>query len=92
MEEYVIKPAVSPTIRQDRFCKIVREKHECSYGVKGADIIQANCIRIFNSLMKQLYTNTNHNSLLVGKVQSATDGFTPNMSLFHGEESRKQGN
>lgn len=79
MEEYVIKPAVSPTIRQDRFCKIVREKHECSYGVKGADIIQANCIRIFNSLMKQLQTNMNHNSLLVGKVQS---GKTSNLELL----------
>lgn len=79
MEEYVTSSGTASTIKQGQYCKVVREKHESSYGVKGADNIQTNSIRIYASLMHQLVTSRNHNSLLVGKVQS---GKTSNLELL----------
>ena len=70
MEEYISNIGRNFSIRQGRFCQIVRSKHEASYGTKGAEIIQRNSIRIYASLMEQLLHSNNHNSLLVGKVQS----------------------
>jgi len=79
MEEYVTCLGTATTIKQGQYCKVVRAKHESSYGVKGADNIQTNSLRIYVSLMHQLITSRNHNSLLVGKVQS---GKTSNLELL----------
>lgn len=79
MEEYITNCGIVPTITQGKFCHIVRGKHEASYGIKGAENIQANSIRIYASLMSQLMLCKNHNSLLVGKVQS---GKTSNLELL----------
>lgn len=79
MEEYITNLGIVPTITQGKFCQIVRRKHELSYGIKGADNIQTNAVRIYASLMSQLLLSKNHNSLLVGKVQS---GKTSNLELL----------
>ena len=79
MEEYVTGSTAVSAIKQGQYCKAVRAKHESSYGTKGADNIQTNSVRIYASLMQQLATSRNHNSLLVGKVQS---GKTSNLELL----------
>lgn len=79
MEEYITKSGIVPTITQGKYCQVVRSKHESSYGIKGADNIRDNAVRIYASLMSQLMLSKNHNSLLVGKVQS---GKTSNLELL----------
>lgn len=79
MEEYVVNYGNTPVIKQGHYCDQVRARHIDSYGEKGSDNIRANSLGIYASLMAQLQTSNNHNSLLVGKVQS---GKTSNLELL----------
>lgn len=84
MEQYTInRPYWSPTspIIEGKFFRNIHQKHVESYGEKGANNIVKNVRDTYQKLMRQLSTNSedNHNSLLVGKVQS---GKTSNLELL----------
>lgn len=82
MEQYTINRSdwSRPIVEGDFFHRI-HKKHIEAYGEKGARNIVANVRSTYNKLMKQLATENseNHNSLLVGKVQS---GKTSNLELL----------
>lgn len=82
MEQYTInKPDWSPSVIEGKFFHRIYQKHIEAYGEKGAKNIVTNVRSTYNKLMKQLATEHtgNHNSLLVGKVQS---GKTSNLELL----------
>lgn len=82
MEQYTInKPDWSPSVIEGNFFHRIYQKHIMAYGEKGAQNIVTNVRSTYNKLMKQLATehSGNHNSLLVGKVQS---GKTSNLELL----------
>lgn len=82
MEQYTInKSDRSPSIIEGNLFHRIHQKHIMAYGEKGAQNIVTNVRSTYNKLMKQLATehSGNHNSLLVGKVQS---GKTSNLELL----------
>ena len=82
MEQYIINRnnLASSVVEGKYFCRI-HQKHVEAYGEEGANNIVYNVRATYNKLMQQLYNNQdeNHNSLLVGKVQS---GKTSNLELL----------
>lgn len=78
-EQYIITTATSPTVIQGKFFDLIHRKHVDAYGQQGADNIVKNVRSTYSSLLQQLATTENHNSLLVGKVQS---GKTSNLELL----------
>lgn len=82
MEQYIIKRSDwIPSIIEDKFFRRIHQKHIELYGNNGANNIVDNVRTTYHKLMKQLAINQdgNHNSLLVGKVQS---GKTSNLELL----------
>lgn len=81
MEQYTInRIQKTMTVREGEFFRRIHQKHINSYGEKGADNIVQNVRTTYHKLMKQLNdSKNNHNSLLVGKVQS---GKTSNLELL----------
>lgn len=82
MEQYTINRSYeAPSIVEGKFFRKIHQKHIESYGEKGANNIVQNVRATYCKLMKQLTSNPegNHNSLLVGKVQS---GKTSNLELL----------
>lgn len=82
MEQYTInRPKDIPSIIEGDFFRKIHKKHIESYGEKGANNIVQNVRETYCKLMKQLTSEPtgNHNSLLVGKVQS---GKTSNLELL----------
>lgn len=82
MEQYTIKRSDwTPSIIEGNFFHRIHDKHIELYGKKGANNIVDNVRGTYSKLMKQLAANQdgNHNSLLVGKVQS---GKTSNLELL----------
>lgn len=82
MEQYTInRPNDTPSIIEGDFFRKIHKKHIESYGEKGANNIVQNVRETYCKLMKQLTSEParNHNSLLVGKVQS---GKTSNLELL----------
>ena len=82
MEQYTIsRPKEALSIIEGKFFRKIHQKHIESYGEKGANNIVQNVRATYSKLMKQLTSNIegNHNSLLVGKVQS---GKTSNLELL----------
>lgn len=81
MEQYkIIQPNSLPTIIEGEYFKRIHQKHVEVYGENGANNIVQNVRATYQKLMQQLSENEkNHNSLLVGKVQS---GKTSNLELL----------
>lgn len=82
MEQYTINNShETPSIVEGKFFRKIHQKHIESYGEKGANNIVQNVRATYCKLMNQLSSNPegNHNSLLVGKVQS---GKTSNLELL----------
>ena len=82
MEQYTInRTEIATSIIEGKFFRRIHHKHIEAYGDKGAKNIVANVRSTYSKLMKQLATEHtgNHNSLLVGKVQS---GKTSNLELL----------
>lgn len=80
MEQYKIENMDNKCINiGGKYYNLIHEKHINSYGNEGADNIAVNVKKIFQNIQNQISENTNHNSLLVGKVQS---GKTSNLELF----------
>lgn len=80
MEQYEFADEkLEPVIIDGKYYQRIHNKHINSYGKNGADNIADNVIKIFQKIKAQLSENINHNSLLVGKVQS---GKTSNLELF----------
>lgn len=80
MEQYEFASEKVEAITIDgKYYQRIHSKHINSYGKNGADNIAENVEKIFQKIQKQLFENANHNSLLVGKVQS---GKTSNLELL----------
>ena len=82
MEQYTIKrSSASSSIKVGKFFHRIHQKHVEAYGEIGANNIVTNVRATYSKLMTQLSVNKegNHNSLLVGKVQS---GKTSNLELL----------
>lgn len=79
MEQYKIDITSSLSFTEGKYFDLIHKKHIDSYTLKGANNIVNNVRSTYSKLLKQLATNTNHNSLLVGKVQS---GKTSNLELL----------
>ena len=79
MEQYKIDITSSLSFTEGKNFDLIHKKHIDSYTLKGANNIVNNVRSTYSKLLKQLATNTNHNSLLVGKVQS---GKTSNLELL----------
>ena len=79
MEQYKIDSPSSLSFTEGKYFKLIHKKHIDSYTLKGANNIVNNVRSTYSKLLRQLATNTNHNSLLVGKVQS---GKTSNLELL----------
>lgn len=82
MEQYTINRSESATsITEGKFFHRIHQKHIEAYGEKGAKNIVENVRSTYSKLLKQLNAQCeeNHNSLLVGKVQS---GKTSNLELL----------
>lgn len=79
MEQYKIGQSQLPPFTMGKYYHKIHQKHIESYGQKGADNIVSNVSPIYSKLLQQLLSNKNHNSLLVGKVQS---GKTSNLELL----------
>lgn len=67
------------SITEGTYFSRIHEKHILAYGKNGADNIVKNVRETYSNLMIQLNNSSNHNSLLVGKVQS---GKTSNLELL----------
>lgn len=78
-ERYKISTSATPVIKEGHFFKEINKKHLDTYKAEGAAIIVDNVRSTYRELQKQLLTLENHNSLLVGKVQS---GKTSNLELL----------
>lgn len=79
MEQYIIEQPQLPSFRRGKYYNLIHEKHIASYQQEGADNIANNVGPIYTRLLQQLLSDDNHNSLLVGKVQS---GKTSNLELL----------
>lgn len=82
MEQYTVnKPSAALAITEGKFFQRIHQQHINAYGEMGANNIVQNVRATYLKLMQQLYANPrgNHNSLLVGKVQS---GKTSNLELL----------
>lgn len=79
MEQYKIDLPSSFSFKEGNFFNLIHKKHIVSYSETGAKNIVKNVRTIYSKLLQQLATNGNHNSLLVGKVQS---GKTSNLELL----------
>lgn len=79
MEQYKIEKESSFSYKEGKYFGLIHEKHIDSYLQKGAYNIVKNVRVTFSKLLQQLSSSSNHNSLLVGKVQS---GKTSNLELL----------
>ena len=82
MEQYSVNRLSSTmSIVEGKYFNLIHQKHVDSYGEFGANNIVQNVRATYSKLMEQLNTglSENHNSLLVGKVQS---GKTSNLELL----------
>lgn len=82
MEQYTVNRLnVGFSITEGKFFNHIHQKHIEAYGETGARNIVQNVRATYCKLMKQIHTSQqgNHNSLLVGKVQS---GKTSNLELL----------
>ena len=79
MEQYKIEYSSPLPFTEGRFFELIHKKHIDAYTLKGANNIVQNVISTYSRLLRQLTTESNHNSLLVGKVQS---GKTSNLELL----------
>lgn len=79
MEQYRIEKETSFSFTEGKYFGLIHEKHTNSYGQLGANNIVKNVRLTFSKLLQQLASDDNHNSLLVGKVQS---GKTSNLELL----------
>ena len=82
MEQYTVKrPSSTSSVVEGKYFRRIHEKHVGAYGEKGANNIVQNVRVTYQKLMHQITNNleNNHNSLLVGKVQS---GKTSNLELL----------
>lgn len=82
MEQYAVNRPNSPSsFIEGTFFNSIHQQHIQSYGETGANNIVNNVRLTYSKLMKQLLSDPkgNHNSLLVGKVQS---GKTANLELL----------
>lgn len=80
MEQYIIeKPSVELSFKEGKYFGLIHSKHIVAYTQKGADNIVKNVRSTYSKLLQQLAVDKNHNSLLVGKVQS---GKTSNLELL----------
>lgn len=79
MEQYKIGQSQLPPFTIGKYYHMIHQNHIDSYGQNGADNIVNNVSPIYSKLQQQLLSDKNHNSLLVGKVQS---GKTSNLELL----------
>lgn len=82
MEQYTVnRLGIESSITEGKFFSRIHRKHIEAYGETGAKNIVKNVRATYCKLMKQIQTSQqgNHNSLLVGKVQS---GKTSNLELL----------
>ena len=82
MEQYSLNRHSSNfSIIEGKYFRLIHQRHIDAYGEIGANNIVQNVRATYFKLMEQLHTdlNDNHNSLLVGKVQS---GKTSNLELL----------
>lgn len=80
MEQYIIEQQPdSLSYIMGKYYNLIHGKHIESYGHHGADNIVKNVCSMYSRLLQQLASDQNHNSLLVGKVQS---GKTSNLELL----------
>ena len=80
MEQYIIEQQPgSHSYTIGKYYHLIHGKHIESYGQHGADNIVKNVCSMYSRLLQQLASDQNHNSLLVGKVQS---GKTSNLELL----------
>ena len=79
MEQYKIEYSSPLPFTEGRFFELIHKKHIDAYTLKGANNIVQNVRSTYSRLLRQLTTEGNHNSLLVGKVQS---GKTSNLELL----------
>jgi hypothetical protein len=79
MEQYKIEYSSPLPFTEGRFFELIHKKHIDAYTLKGANNIAQNVRSTYSRLLRQLTTESNHNSLLVGKVQS---GKTSNLELL----------
>ena len=79
MEQYKIECSSPLSFTEGRFFELIHKKHIDAYTLKGANNIVQNVRSTYSRLLRQLTTEGNHNSLLVGKVQS---GKTSNLELL----------
>lgn len=82
MEKYYVnRPGATISIVEGKYFHLIHRRHVDSYGEIGANNIVNNVRVTYCKLMEQLNSNVggNHNSLLVGKVQS---GKTSNLELL----------
>ena len=79
MEQYKIEYSSPQPFTEGRFFELIHKKHIDAYTLKGANNIVQNVRSTYSRLLRQLTTESNHNSLLVGKVQS---GKTSNLELL----------
>ena len=79
MEQYIIEQQELPSYTIGKYYQLIHGRHIESYGQYGADNIVKNVCSMYSRRLQQLASNQNHNSLLVGKVQS---GKTSNLELL----------
>ena len=82
MEQYCVdRPGSTISIVEGKYFNLIHQRHVDSYGEIGANNIVNNVRETYCKLMEQLNSSLggNHNSLLVGKVQS---GKTSNLELL----------
>lgn len=82
MEQYIVNRSKSTiSIVEGKYFRLIHQKHIDSYGETGANNIVQNVRATYKKLIEQINTKNsdNHNSLLVGKVQS---GKTSNLELL----------
>ena len=82
MEQYIVnRPSSSIPIVESKYFTRIHQRHIEAYGETGANNIVQNVRATYQKLMQQVHGNPygNHNSLLVGKVQS---GKTSNLELL----------
>lgn len=82
MEQYSVnRMGTTVPIIEGKYFRLIHKKHVDSYGELGANNIVQNVRATYSKLMEQLNSGLsgNHNSLLVGKVQS---GKTSNLELL----------
>lgn len=81
MEQYTIRNTNTPSVKQSKYFNLIHEKHVASYGEESANNIVSNVLGTYVKILQQVQDslNKNHNTLLVGKVQS---GKTSNLELL----------